>query len=595
MAGPGISKARSEPRRVVPGAAGAGMVLLSKQDFDDLRSNALDLPRPLPMGGPVVQSALDQRAVKSAQGGTSLSMPATGAGGSSGSACQRRVTPKVERRVRSANGRRPPQPPGGGCFGQVDPIAPDCVSAKREVLLAKRAAPVAPDTSAVRKPVCMAQERQELSRQQAGLQVVQQLPRRQTPPPRQQKLLTQEPSAVGQPRRLTPPPRLQKLPKEGPLHVGNAIGRSRSESLQPTGRVPASSAPPLGSGLGLGVCGLDPRRLPRPADQVLHAVENGLISGVPIVAVSCKGKPEFINLNGVGLGLQVCGGAAPVIQSGVETDPPEFALPEEWSSSEGEEGCETEAEDDPDSFDYREYRYHRHQEARSRAAPPDPHRRGAKQRRPQACSQVRDESCESGCSQPWAKGESPSPRWAPDDAMPAASSASRGPAAARPPSRGSTPCCEEEPPDDEVRRIGEVLVKFYGLPGGVDRALRVKNNLVVVLDEAWTRREKRASQLTEPPMLWVRGGRVYDFVGDRGTVAEFGNDLLMRQVEDDAICRQRRREQGLMPYPFVAAPLKAREEDEEQADGDPALADGAQFGHRRPTAVGRGSNKQAFR
>ena len=41
-------------------------------------------------------------------------------------------------------------------------------------------------------------------------------------------------------------------------------------------------------------------------------------------------------------------------------------------------------------------------------------------------------------------------RWAPEDAMPAASSASRGLAAARPPSRGSTPCCEEEPPDDEV-------------------------------------------------------------------------------------------------------------------------------------------------
>jgi len=108
-------------------------------------------------------------------------------------------------------------------------------------------------------------------------------------------------------------------------------------------------------------------------------------------------------------------------------------------------------------------------------------------------------------------------------------------------------------------------VNFYGLPGGRERALTLRNNLVIVRDEAWAQK-KRASQLTEPPMIWVRGNRVYDFLGDRGTVAEFSNDLLERQVEDDTICRMRRREQGLMPYPFLAVPLKRDEDGEEQAD-----------------------------
>ncbi|CAE8712976.1 unnamed protein product, partial [Polarella glacialis] len=73
-------------------------------------------------------------------------------------------------------------------------------------------------------------------------------------------------------------------------------------------------------------------------------------------------------------------------------------------------------------------------------------------------------------------------------------------------------------------------------------------------------------QLEEPPMLWIRGGRVYDFHGDRGTVAEFEHDFMTREVEDDAVCRLRRREQGLMPFPFVALPLKQNEDNADESE-----------------------------
>ena len=45
-------------------------------------------------------------------------------------------------------------------------------------------------------------------------------------------------------------------------------------------------------------------------------------------------------------------------------------------------------------------------------------------------------------------------------------------------------------------------------------------------------------------MFWLRGNRVYDFHGDRGTVADFEADLLTREVEDDATCRSRRQSLG---------------------------------------------------
>lgn len=508
MAGVYIRKARSEPRRHMMPGVGAGMVLLTKQDFDSLRSHALlpsaELPCPLPLGTGVCN--------RLAQGG-SLSAPSTCTSAPSGSVRTRRSFPNVERHVRSASVRRPPQPPPPS-----QPVKQDQVQRKQgeasvpEVGSARRHAA---DTGAVRKVD-------------------------RCPPLRKVSSVKEVLSLQG-----------------GPLAGGGSSRRARSEQREP---------PSFFAGLGeqLGICGVDPRRLARPAD-LLGPMVSG--KGLGPQEKQCKPVAESSDREArpglFGLGLQVSGLPPPMCSSSAEPTEVADAIDweaKDWSSSEDEEDHSACSEGDGATFNYREYRYHRSQDSRARVAAPEQHRRGRLLRRPRPSSQARDASSDSD-TQPWAHGKSPQ-RWTCDAyAIPSASSC-----AGLPPSRGSTPFCdEEESPDDELCLVGEVLVKFYGLHGGRERALRLKNNLVIVRDEAWAGK-KRASQLTEPPIVWVRGSRVYDFLGDRGTIAEFSHDLLQRQVEDDAICRMRRREQGLMPYPFLAVPLKRDEDGEEQAD-----------------------------
>lgn len=117
--------------------------------------------------------------------------------------------------------------------------------------------------------------------------------------------------------------------------------------------------------------------------------------------------------------------------------------------------------------------------------------------------------------------------------------------------------------EEDLHRVEEALATFYGWPRGIQDAIwrgRPARNLLVVSDTAWAHRQYKGN-LIDPPMFWTRGGRVYDLHGDRGTIAEFVNDLIIRRVEDDAACRQRRREQGLMPFPFVALPIKHSEDE----------------------------------
>lgn len=482
------------------------MVLLSKQDFDSLRSHALlpsaELPRPLPMGGGACNALV--------QGG-SHSAPSTCTSAPSGSGRARRSFPNVERHVRSASGRRPPQVP------------PVSQSGKQDQAQRKQGEPLAPEIGSARRHA----------------------------------------ADSGVARKVDRGPTLRKVSsvKEilslqgGPLAGGGSSRRASSEQRQPS-----SSSACLGEQLG--ICGVDPRRLPRPADLLLSMV-NGKALGPQ--EKQCKAVAEIADRvakpGPFGLGLQVSGLPPPTCSSSAEPTVAADAIDweaKDWSSSENEEDHSACSEGDAATFDYREYRYHRSQETRARAAVPEQHRRGRLLRRPRPSSQVRDASSDSD-TQPWVQGESP-PRWTCDAyATPSASSCS----GARP-GRSSAPLCEEFP-DDDLCRVGEVLVNFYGLPGGRERALMLRNNLVIVRDEAWAQK-KRSSQLTEPPMIWVRGSRVYDFLGDRGTIAEFSNDLLERQVEDDPICRMRRREQGLMPYPFLALPLKRDDDGEEQAE-----------------------------
>jgi len=115
-----------------------------------------------------------------------------------------------------------------------------------------------------------------------------------------------------------------------------------------------------------------------------------------------------------------------------------------------------------------------------------------------------------------------------------------------------------ETPSDEIVRVSTIVSKFYGLQDSSSVVLR--NNLVTVEKNAWDQRTKwPRSMFQQPPIFWVRGGRVYDCKNDRGTLDEFDNDFLIRQIEDDTICRSRRHEQGLQPFPFLPLPMKKHE------------------------------------
>lgn len=323
------------------------------------------------------------------------------------------------------------------------------------------------------------------------------------------------------------------------LNVGPS--RSGASALAPVG----------GGGPVFGVCGFDPRKPPR-----LSAGSPVEPAPVPDPPRLNAGAPGFANAGFFqcgGLGMLISGLAAPVAR-------PEPATPEktvadlkleEWSSSEDEATAAASADlgdSEDEIFRYRRYRYYEGAGTSGQGVTP------VKRRPPPAprLRQKRSDPAEAGdsddCKSPWRSA----------NIAPVLAVAGAGCAAS---SRCSTPRCEEEWPEDEqLRHIAGILAKFYGIPGGAERSIRVKRglaNAVIVDDDAWAKRT-RESQLEDAPTVWLRGGRIYDFHGDRGTVQEYEHDLLIRQVEDDEICRVRRRDQGLMPYPFVAAPLKGR-------------------------------------
>jgi len=256
-----------------------------------------------------------------------------------------------------------------------------------------------------------------------------------------------------------------------------------------------------------------------------------------------------------GRSLEIVAQAKPMNSHPVERESPDSgacaASIEELSSDE-----ETPTADGEDRFDYRDYRY-KPQPEETRKAPA----LGAAGRR----------------------GNKPSGRqlreWSPLESDLALSAWGRASESGRwkrdvDPLRGQlrvlTPvACQEDAQDPGLERVAKAVITFYGLPNRQDEApaIRLRCNAVVVDTAAWSAR-KQESQLEAPPMIWLRGGRIYDFHGDRGTLAEFEHDFLVRKVEDDVICRMRRREQGLMPFPFVAAPLTQKDE-EDDADDKP--------------------------
>mmetsp|Transcript_76894 Transcript_76894/g.135465 ORF Transcript_76894/g.135465 Transcript_76894/m.135465 type:complete len:519 (-) Transcript_76894:57-1613(-) len=355
--------------------------------------------------------------------------------------------------------------------------------------------------------------------------------------------------------RITPEPQFPLPPQAAAL--GRASAGSGGHVLLQNLPLPAS----LG-GLALELQGHDPRRLPR-LDSRAEALAG------PVAQAVAEAAPAALDLN-----LQVSGQSAASAPVGLEYDAPPPWEEGEWTSS------EQDGEDDPDAslndseaehFHYRRYRYKELEKVRK--APPEQVKR-SRPRRPAPRAGGHMPSDEERDMSPWLERISAN--------VPALHQPSRPRSrimADDSDSGGSTPRCEDERPDEDLlRRVGDVLVQFYGLKGDREECVRTKHsigivNLVFITEAAWANR-KRESQFEEPPMMWIRGGRVYDFHGDRGTIAEFEHDLLTRQVEDDAVCRLRRREQGLMPFPFVAIPLK-----EKNAEDEPDEAEGPR---RRP-------------
>jgi len=306
------------------------------------------------------------------------------------------------------------------------------------------------------------------------------------------------------------------VPQTVPVDLGVSVGRSSPHGLCVAGRAssrrgmrtnrersPSASADPRKASAVGG--SLSPTRSAPPALSLL----------VQRIAIAPPPKPS----------------PEPVLEEKLA----QRALADAWVTS--DEDTTDHGSDKEDTLDYRAYRYQRGQEV-----PRKPSSFGlALHRRVQAArvAQERPASCGTGCSSPWSCGSS---------------SPVHGPLAAR--ERCVTPRMPEERTDVMLLRVAQIVSQFYGLSEGVT----CKNNAVTICGVAWAGRSQGAPT-HDPPTFWLRGGRVYDFHGDRGTVAEFEDDLLIRGVEDDVVCRSRRKTQGLMPFPFVPLPLPQKDEE----------------------------------
>lgn len=337
-----------------------------------------------------------------------------------------------------------------------------------------------------------------------------------------------------------------RLEQKGVEHRGAGF-----RAAQVRARCISPGAGCIAGGLGLELCGFDPRKAPRPFEQ------KGALQQSQAPA------PERDHLRVVAVAaplLAVSGQAAAVSvhpQASNESAPSEVdgacdLQLEDWSSSEDGNAI---VDSDGEEFHYRKYRYREAQACAKPASVEQGKRRGKKVPSTRFAASG-DGSDGEGSSPWWTGGEDPLvSSWA-------TSSATHSSAEGR--------ILAEGQEAEQLQRVAQVLVGFYGIPGEVVEAVRAASkvtNVVVVNESAWAQRT-RESQLEEPPWMWVRGGRIYDFKGDRGTLAEFEHDLLTRQVEDDSICRTRRLKQGLMPLPFLPLPYKRHGEDQDDYDDD---------------------------
>lgn len=324
--------------------------------------------------------------------------------------------------------------------------------------------------------------------------------------------------------------------KLGQGSLGHGDGRGDGKGL--------GQPPPIGP-FSFELCGVDPRRgaaaggAPSSSSAAAPGASLDVRRESPTQALlnAVDGPPQGLSIMGQpmvnGSGLTIATFEDPTEDEG---DREPIYLP--WSESE-DEGLQTVSDTE---WDYREYRYRMPGKEVPDAAVLQPNRGRSVPRRPRPeRKEEEDKGNSSDLDSPWTRRRIVSTAW------------------------GLGTEREDSPPGDvdgdmdpEMLRVCKAVAQFYGLP---DQELKTNFNVLYgnclsVDDEAWGQRARSGDQPMEVPYLWIRGGRVYDFHGDRGTVDEVENDFLVRQIDYDENCRLRRKEQGLMPYPFVPIPLR---------------------------------------
>jgi len=108
----------------------------------------------------------------------------------------------------------------------------------------------------------------------------------------------------------------------------------------------------------------------------------------------------------------------------------------------------------------------------------------------------------------------------------------------------------------EFIQIGEILQKEHNVTP--EEIVYSATSVGIARNEKTENEEAPDSRyrLECPKILWIRGGRVYDYFGDLGLVEEFIKEDTPWQT-----LRSKRRDLGYLPFPFLPIPISERNDD----------------------------------